>query len=251
MSQFQFQRAEGLEPGVYPLSTDGLNRSQQRDAYLTFSVDDGHPTDLRTAEMLARLGLHATFYVPARNDERPVMRPPEIRELAKSFEIGSHTMNHRRVHHLNDVDANAEIADGKKCLEDILSKEVISFCYPGGKYNARTGVLVANAGFIGARTCQFNLHTAPADPFRWGVSTQAYSHGLLNSVRRNGFAGSINHILVARLAQDWETHFLRSLDWVEGRGGSHISTSTVGKPITSASGANLNGFWLTPPQGSG
>ena len=192
---------------------------QQRDAYLTFSVDDGHPTDLSTAEMLVRLGLQATFYVPARNEERPVMGTPEIRELSKCFEIGSHTMNHRRVHDLNDIEAQAEITDGKKWLEDILSKEVVSFCYPGGKYNARTRAIVANAGFIGARTCQFNLHTAPADPFRWGVSTQAYSHSLLNSVLCSSLAGSMNHLVVSRLAQDWETHFLRSLDWVEARGG--------------------------------
>src|SRR6266446_4273986 len=82
---------------------------QQRDAYLTFSVDDGHPTDLSTAEMLARLGLQATFYVPGRNEERPVMGTPEIRELSRRFEIGSHTMNHRRVHDLNDIEAQAEV----------------------------------------------------------------------------------------------------------------------------------------------
>lgn len=190
-----------------------------RDAYLTLSVDDGHPTDFKTAEILARLGLRATFYVPARNEERPVISPAEIRELSKSFEIGSHTMNHRRLHRLSDVDARAEIAGGKEWLENVLSKAVISFCYPGGKYKPQTSVFVANAGFLGARTCQFNAHIAPADPFRWGVSTQAYSHGLMISLRNSGFSGSMNHLLVTRLAQDWETHFFRSLDWVEARGG--------------------------------
>jgi len=29
----------------------------------------------------------------------------------------------------------------------------------------------------------------------------------------------MNHLVVSRLARDWETHFLRSLDWVEARGG--------------------------------
>ena len=41
--------------------------------YLTISVDDGHPTDFKSAELLARYGLKATFYIPARNPEREVM----------------------------------------------------------------------------------------------------------------------------------------------------------------------------------
>jgi peptidoglycan/xylan/chitin deacetylase (PgdA/CDA1 family) len=192
---------------------------QQREAYLTISVDDGHPTDLTTAELLARLGLQATFYVPARNDERCVMPPAQIRELSRAFELGSHTMNHRRLHRLSDSAACAEIADGKKWLEDVVSSEVVSFCYPGGKYTDKTREMVASAGFLGARTCEFNLLAAPSDPFRWGVSTQAYSHGLLHALRHNSTTGSLNYLMVSRLAQDWETHFIRSLDWVEAKGG--------------------------------
>jgi peptidoglycan/xylan/chitin deacetylase (PgdA/CDA1 family) len=204
---------------MFSFFADAFDARREREAYFTLSVDDGHATDLKTAEILSRLGLQATFYVPAHNDERPVMRVPEVVELSRAFEIGGHTMNHRRVHRLSYRDAYAEISDGKKWLEDVLSKEVTSFCYPGGKSNPITRKIVANLGFIGARTSQINLHTAPADPFRWGVSTQAYSHGLLNSLCHNTLAGNMNHLLVSKLAHDWETHFLRILDWVEARGG--------------------------------
>jgi peptidoglycan-N-acetylglucosamine deacetylase len=192
-------------------------------AYLTISVDDGHETDLRTAELLARLGLRATFYVPGRNPERPVMRPAEIRELSREFEIGAHTMNHRRLDQLTDVEVRAEVADGKNWLEDILSSEVTSFCYPGGKYNKRTRDVVAKLGFLGARTCLMNVHTAPSDPFQWGVSTQAYSHSwsthLGQRLFRNNIRGITNYVAVAKLAQDWGTHFRNTLDWVECNGG--------------------------------
>jgi peptidoglycan/xylan/chitin deacetylase (PgdA/CDA1 family) len=204
---------------MFSLFADGFNGWNEREAYFSLSVDDGHPTDLITAEILSRLGLQATFYVPANNDERPVMRTSEILELSRAFEIGAHTMNHRRVHRLSYADAYAEISDGKKWLEDVLSQEVVSFCYPGGKNNAITRKIVTDLGFTGARTSQLNLHTAPADPFRWGVSTQAYSHGLLNSLRHNTLAGTMNYLLVSKMAHDWEAHFLRSLDWVEARGG--------------------------------
>jgi peptidoglycan/xylan/chitin deacetylase (PgdA/CDA1 family) len=188
-------------------------------AFLTLSIDDGHPTDLKTAELVANFGLRATFYVPASNRERPVMSVAEIRELSAIFEIGSHTLNHRRVNRLSDSEARIEIDDGKKWLEDVLSQEVVSFCYPGGKFNQRTGQIVKDAGFLGARTCRVNTYSAPADPFHWGVTTQAYTHGVLKSLRMNSLAGSMNQLRICGLAHDWETHFVRSLDWVEGKGG--------------------------------
>jgi peptidoglycan/xylan/chitin deacetylase (PgdA/CDA1 family) len=199
--------------------SENSNSSHEPEAYLTFSVDDGHPTDFRTAEILSRLGLQATFYVPARNRERPVMSAAEVLELSRSFEIGAHTMNHRRVHRLSAAEAHAEISDGKKWLEDVLSKEVVSFCYPGGKNTAKTREIVASLGFVGARTCELNLHTAPADPFRWGVSTQAYSHGLLHSIRHNTLSGTMGQLRISSFAFDWESRFVASLDWVESHGG--------------------------------
>jgi peptidoglycan/xylan/chitin deacetylase (PgdA/CDA1 family) len=204
---------------MFSMFTNGNGQARQRDAFLTISVDDGHPTDLRTAELLTRFGLQATFYIPARNCERPVMLRSEIAELGKKFEIGSHTLNHRRVHCLSDAEARQEIADGKKWLEDVLSAEVFSFCYPGGKYTERTRRIVADVGFLGARTCRINVHAAPSDPFRWGVSTQAYSRSALRCLRGDSLSATMNYFLVSRLAQDWETHFIRALDWVEAKGG--------------------------------
>ncbi len=64
------------------------------DRYLSISVDDGHPTDFRTAELLNKYGLNATFYVPATNSEREVISKQQVRELASRFEIGGHTLNH-------------------------------------------------------------------------------------------------------------------------------------------------------------
>jgi peptidoglycan/xylan/chitin deacetylase (PgdA/CDA1 family) len=35
-----------------------------KEKYVTISVDDGHPTDLRTVDLLHKYGLTATFYIP-------------------------------------------------------------------------------------------------------------------------------------------------------------------------------------------
>ena len=148
--------------------------------YLTISVDDGHPTDLKSTELLNRYGVKATFYIPTRNSEREVMNEGQIREVARIFDVGSHTLNHRPLKHVSHEEARAEIENGKKWLEDVTGKETVAFCYPKGKFNPVTLKLVREAGFLGARTCMFNLCGYPENPFLWGVSTHAYSHSIMN-----------------------------------------------------------------------
>jgi peptidoglycan/xylan/chitin deacetylase (PgdA/CDA1 family) len=149
------------------------------EGFVTVSVDDGHPSDLRAAELLARLDYSATFYVPARNAERQVMDVTGVQRLAESFELGAHTYNHLVLPALDDDRARLEIEDGKAWLEDAASMRVSSFCYPRGKFNRRIADLVSRAGFIGARTTMGNIVTSPANVFVCGATTQAFSseHG--------------------------------------------------------------------------
>jgi peptidoglycan/xylan/chitin deacetylase (PgdA/CDA1 family) len=193
------------------------------DRYVTISVDDGHITDFRTAELLNRYGLQATFYIPARNPERPVMSENEVRELGRGFEIGGHTMNHKPLKSLTDAQAYDEILQGKQWLEDILGKPAVSFCYPRGKFNRATPALVRKAGFAGARTCLYNLHTFPADPFLWGLSTHAYSHSkgiqIRHAVLERNFAGMVNFLHTYHGTTDWQQHFAHALNHVEEHGG--------------------------------
>ena len=57
------------------------------------SWDDGHPLDLRIAELLTRFGLTGTFYI-ARDylDER--ITEAQIKALSCQHEIGAHTLTH-------------------------------------------------------------------------------------------------------------------------------------------------------------
>jgi peptidoglycan/xylan/chitin deacetylase (PgdA/CDA1 family) len=193
------------------------------DRFVTISIDDGDVTDLRTAELLTKYGLQATFYIPARNPERAVMPPSHIRELSLCFEIGAHTLNHMPLKSLPDSQAWMEIEQGKQWLEDTIAKPALSFCYPRGKFNDSTPRLVKKAGFLGARTCLYNLHTFPRNPFLWGVSTHAYSHSkfiqLRHAALEGNFAGISNFLRTYGGTTDWRKHFLYALDHVEQHGG--------------------------------
>jgi peptidoglycan/xylan/chitin deacetylase (PgdA/CDA1 family) len=211
--------------GLCPEASEAfrISNSVNSERYITISVDDGSAQDLRAADLLDQYGLQATFYSPAVNPERPVMPVGQIRELSGRFEIGSHTYNHQALGSLPDEQAWTEIRDGKKWLEDLLGETAASFCYPRGKFNRRTPALVKRAGFIGGRTCHFNVHAFPHDPFLWGVSTHACDHSQLNQVRHaaleRNWMGIQNFFSVYKAATNWQTHFFHGLRHVEQHGG--------------------------------
>lgn len=191
--------------------------------YLSFSVDDGHPTDLRAAELLARHGLKATFYIPKRNPEREVMTDTQIREIASHFDIGGHTLNHLPLNRMDDARALGEIRGGKHWLEQLSGRALRAFCYPRGKVNRRTPELVRQAGFLGGRTCECNLNDFPANPYRWGLSTHAHSHSpwiqFQHAFVEGNLRGAYRYLTRFRMATDWTEHFLRALEDVEVNGG--------------------------------
>lgn len=124
-------------------------------AVLTTSWDDGHKCDLRLAQMLKEHGLKATFYVAPENQEfakRDLLSLPEIRDLSQDFEIGAHSMTHRRLPAISEQEAATEITGSKAVLQQVTGKEVKVFCYPGGAYTKLHVQLVRDAGYRYART---------------------------------------------------------------------------------------------------
>lgn len=191
--------------------------------YVTISVDDGHPTDLRTADLLDRHGLSATFYVPARNPERALLADGDVRRLAERFEVGAHTYSHLPLARMATDEARREIVDGKAWLEDVTGKPAVAFCYPRGKFTAETARLVAEAGFLGGRTCFLSMVDFPRNRFAWGVSTQAFSHPRTIQIRHalleRNLGGLRNFVSIQRLTSDWEAQFSLALDHVGRHGG--------------------------------
>jgi peptidoglycan/xylan/chitin deacetylase (PgdA/CDA1 family) len=135
-----------------------------RTAAITF--DDCYRNNLGAAAELARHGLPATFFVPAAivgtqhrfpwdGDHKPLanLSWDDVRALAAmGFEIGSHTLTHPNLATLPLVDAQREIADSRKLIEDRLGRPVRWFAIPFGRpehFRDELLPIVAEAGYQG------------------------------------------------------------------------------------------------------
>lgn len=176
-------------------------------ALLTTSWDDGHPLDMRVADMLARHGIAGTFYVP-RQAPCGTMSAAQLGELATTFEIGAHTIGHEQLTSLSPAQSWREISGSKAWVEDRTGHGCRMFCPPRGCFSKGHLDMARRAGFLGLRTTELVSLDPPrqADGL-WVMPTtvQAFAHRPLGYVRnaakraapgnlwryvRHGWAGS-------------------------------------------------------------
>ncbi len=154
--------------------------------------------------MLKEYGLKATFYVAPENQEfakQDLLSLPEIRDLSQDFEIGAHSMTHRRLPNISQQEAAREITESKAVLEQVVGKEVKVFCYPGGAYTKLHVQLVKDAGYRYARTVARRTFTVD-DPYEAGTSLHVHK-------RRFGF--DLWH--TARVVKFRPIKVLHCLEW--------------------------------------
>lgn len=154
---------------------------------LTF--DDGY-MDAYT-EALPRLqqyGFVATFYIVSGFVGQPnYMGWDELRALRDAgMEIGAHTVSHPDLTRLGSDGSRAEIAQSRAALMTELGVPVLSFCYPGGRFNSDLAAIVRDAGFTSATT---TVQEGPqSDPFTlprlriYGDLSQAGFEGMIRAV---------------------------------------------------------------------
>jgi len=193
-------------------------------AWITTSWDDGHPLDMRLAEMLHRNNLKATFYIP-RAIPSGVMSESEIRELSQSFEIGGHTLDHLFLPTIPDAQANLQIVGCKKWVEDTTGQDCRMFCPPAGKFTEAHRGMIAGARFIGLRSVEF-LSTSPPKRvnglLEMPTSLQSFPHPrksyLKNSIKRKSWSGLFQYFLQGA-PDNWEKHAEKLLKAVIKHGG--------------------------------
>lgn len=185
------------------------------------SWDDGHPADMKIAELLDRLGFSGTFFVPMENREgRPVLDKAALRELDKGYEIGSHTYSHTRLDSIGEAEADDEIRLGKAGLEDILGHDVEGFCYPGGRITDYAISRFRKHGIRYARTIENFRLDLGEDQFRLPTTLQVFEHSksvyVRNFIKRGNRKKRLGCFVRAMSGNSiWETLDRMMLDCAE------------------------------------
>jgi peptidoglycan/xylan/chitin deacetylase (PgdA/CDA1 family) len=157
---------------------------------LTTSWDDGHPLDLKLADLLAKHGIKGTFYTPLQS-QRPTMSPAQLKELSTHFEIGGHTLSHVDLIQTPFHIAQSEITQCRLQLQQITGQPCTSFCFPLGHFRASHVKLVKDAGFQLARTVEWMSFDFPRHhhgiailPTTLQANATSWSALLRNSIKR-------------------------------------------------------------------
>ncbi len=147
---------------------------------LGIAFDDGYKSDLANAELLARHGMAAIFFISTAHighegylDEGDICH---LRDLGMG--IGSHSHRHTRLNKLSEAEAHEQLVRSKDYLERILKQPVDCLAFPGGAYNDS---VVAQAQEVGFR----HLMTT-----EWGINTISTNAGGL--YRRNNILASMS-----------------------------------------------------------
>ncbi len=176
---------------------------------ITTSWDDGHPLDMRVAELLARYGLAGTFYVPLKA-ERCVLDTLQIRDLSSGFEVGAHTVHHTPLTGLAPDLAQDEIMRSRHVLEQITGRECLMFCFPQGKFHRAHIPMLRKAGFAAARTVEMMSIEAPLATgglLLMPTTVQVFSHPA------SALARNLAKRIAAQNLWNWLLH-CRRFEWL-------------------------------------
>jgi peptidoglycan/xylan/chitin deacetylase (PgdA/CDA1 family) len=104
---------------------------------LTF--DDGYRSDYEVAfPVLQAQGFRAVHFLYVKKLSQAIgLTNAEIQELLTAgHEVGNHTYNHTEIHTAGQQKLIQETQQAKDALEEMLDIEIVSFCYPVGRYNS-------------------------------------------------------------------------------------------------------------------
>ncbi len=135
------------------------------DKKVVISFDDGYADNLWFAfEILKEFGISPIIYLTVSYIGTNILFPrykemlkdrflnwKEVSEMVNNgVEFGSHTLTHPDLTKIDKKQAEKEIIESKKIIEDKIGKETKFFCYPYGNFNSEIIEIVQKAGYKGA-----------------------------------------------------------------------------------------------------
>lgn len=88
----------------------------------------------------------------------------QLRKMADcGMEIGSHGLTHSNLNNASYKKLESEITQSKVLLEDLLKTQIITFCYPYGKYNKSVLEMMERSNYVYGRTTDEGISTFGRD----------------------------------------------------------------------------------------
>lgn len=136
---------------------------------VTFSYDDGAPTDERLVPLFNKYGVKATFHL---NGKNYLDTAPEdflkLRELYKGHEIASHTVWHGSPEYMPAQSVVKETYEDRMILEKISDYPVVGMSYPNGSFDPPSETAMKACGIVYSRTTRSTKGFAiPRDFMEW------------------------------------------------------------------------------------
>lgn len=156
------------------------------DKTVVLTFDDGYLDNFEVAwPIMQKYDFKGTFFVISnRIGTAGYMNEEQVKTLQDAGnEIGSHSLSHPDLTRLSDKRLKEEIEGSKKEIGEIIGKNVFSFCYPTGKFNARVSSAIQNAGYKFAVTTRRWQPFSTDNPFevpRYRVNSNTNLENLLN-----------------------------------------------------------------------
>jgi peptidoglycan/xylan/chitin deacetylase (PgdA/CDA1 family) len=164
LAQLILLKAEGyVVEGFAEL--EGRLKSNQKmpPHYVVFTMDDGHESSMRAADIFEMQGSKATFFLTRdRSLKKPdFIREPQIRELRnRGFSVGTHGTTHRKLTFLSKAVCADELRGSKEWLEDVIGEEVRYMAAPAGFINTQVVQLASELGYTLIGTCREWMNSA-------------------------------------------------------------------------------------------
>lgn len=189
---------------------------------VTTSWDDGNPLDIKLCSILKNHNIKGTIYTPIQNKDNKLLSEEEIKKISEDFEIGGHYTYDISLTEISNNQLEDQLNYSKEELERITGKEIVSFCYPNGKYNKDVIKKVKQAGFKSGRTAEL-LRTTISNPFHFHTTVQAEDRIFLSKVKQafttNNYILAGKLVLETSLFKRWDVIAKRTFDYVLNNGG--------------------------------
>ena len=85
--------------------------------------------------------------------------------MAAGWELDAHTLTHPDLTKVGAAQLHDEVAGSRAAIRRRFHVPVNFFCYPAGRYDARTEAAVRAAGYDGATTTQPGVASPHSDPY--------------------------------------------------------------------------------------